>query len=386
MITIPSINDLYTSVKSDLEAEMTISIPVFGKAFLRAISAVQAGKLYISYLHLAKVQKNLWVDTADPAEQGGSLERFGLVKLERLPYAAIAGEYTVQLVGTLGAVVNVNQTFKSDETSANPGNLFILDVDFALDGTNIVTLRSLDPGLDAKLDIGDTLTATSPLNAITDQVTVLTESTAPQAAETFEEYRQKIIQDFRLEPQGGAGSDYRLWSFDAQGVETSYPFAVSGNANEINLFIEATIADSSDGKGTPTAGIIAAVEDAVEDPTIDRPGRLPLTVFEVNYLPIIPKDVDIIIDSYTNLTAAKTTLIETGIENELQNVRPFIGSIDVLANKNDILDHNKIIFEILQAVPGSQFQNITLKVDGVTYTTYTFDGGEIPYLNSVSFT
>lgn len=385
MIQIPTTSELYNGILADLEAEYNINIPLVGKNFLRAMAAVQAAKLRISYLHIAKVQKNIFVDTADPESIGGTLERFGRVKLGRNPFPATAGEYTLQVVGDFGAIIPASTTFKSNDDSLHPGMLFILDNEYTLDGTDIITVRALEVGLNSQLSIGDKLTSTSPIALVDSIVEVLTESIEPIAAETIEEYREKALQAYRLEPQGGAGSDYRLWASDAQGVNESYPYAAIGVSNEVNLFIEATLVDSTDGKGTPTPAILAAVESSIEDPTPERPSRKPLAVYAVNYLPITPLDVDIVIDSFTGLTPTIQTEIENAIKSELSSIRPFVSSIDIIADKNDIFDVNKIVSVILNTVPGSVFGTVTLIVSGGPVNTFQFTDGDIPYLNSITY-
>lgn len=384
-VNIPTISELYNSILSSLEAEFNITIPFFGKNFLRALAAVQAAKLKLAYLRLAKVQKNVFVDTADPAAIGGTLERFGEVKLGRPPFTATAGEYTVQVIGDLGATIPAQTQFKSDDDSQNPGKLFILDNAFILDGVDIITLRSLESGLDSQLAINDTLTSTSPIELVDSIVTVETESIEPQAAEDIEEYREKALQAYRLEPQGGAGADYRLWAADAQGVNESYPFAVPAVSNTVNLYIEATIDDSIDNKGTPTVAILSAVESAIEDPTVDRPSRKPLSVSAVNYIAITPLDVDINIPNYVDLTSEKEALIQAAMKKELDDIRPFVSSIDILSDKNDIFDTNKIISIILDAVPSSDFTAVSLTIGGAPVSTFTFVNGNIPFLNPITY-
>lgn len=388
MITIPTIEEIYNSYVAALETELNITIPTQGKSFLRALAAVQASQLKMYYLATGKVQKNIFADTADPEAQGGTLERFGVVKLNRYPFQATAGEYILNVTGTAGGIIPNGTIFKSDDDgSLNPGKLYILDNGHTMAASSDqITVRALETGLDSQLQAGDTLTVTAPVAAIDSTADVYAELTEPVAAEDLEEYREKILEAFRLEPQGGAGADYRIWAADAQGVAQSYPYAVAGNSNQINLYIEATEVDSTDGKGTPTTAILDAVESAIEDPTVDRPARKPLGVFQVNYLAITPLDVDIEIPSFVDLTTNKQTLIEAALATMADNVRPFIDSIDVTADKNDIISENTIVSEILSAVPGATFGSIVLKVNGSTVTSYTFDNGEIPYLNSVSFT
>ncbi len=385
MITIPTITQLQQDIQSDIESEFDgLTIPDFGKNFIRGMSATQAGKLYVQYLTLGRIEKNIFPDTAESELLGGSLERFGRVKLGRDPFEATSGIYSVQVTGSNGAIIPASMTFKSNDDSQSPGKLFILDEAFTLDGINIISLRALEAGLDSKLIVGNELTATGPIALVDDIVTVTAETTEPKAAETTEEYREKIIEAFRLEAQGGAGADYRLWAANVQGVNTVYPYAKSGVTSEINLFVEATIADSTDGKGTPSAGLLSDVEDAIELPTEDEPSKKPLTAI-INYLPVAPLDVDIQITGFVGITAEIETLVFDVIKEFLDTVRPFVSSIDVLSAKNDIFDVNKIIALILQARPGSTFGAVQLTVDGNVVSTFTFEGGDIPYLNSITY-
>lgn len=386
MVQIPTLQEIYNGIIADLENEYSITIPVFGKSALRALAGVQAGKLWIYYKLVGFLQKNIFADTADPEAIGGTLERFGRVKLGRNPFPAIAGQYAVLVTGTAGQIIPAGTTFKSNDDSAAPGFLFVLDTAFTLTaGPDFITLRALTAGLDSQLEINDQLTATAPIALVDSIVTVTVEVVQPLAAETIEDYRRKVLDAYRLEPQGGAGADYRIWASDAQGVLQSYPYATVGASNEIDLYIEATIADSTDGKGTPTASILSDVEDAIELPTATRPSRKPLAVYEIHYLPITPKDIDITISGFVGLTPAIQTDIFNTIKAELDTVRPFVSSIDIVANKNDIFDTNKIISLIIEANPGSTFGAVTLEVDTVATPSFTFTNGDIPFLNSINY-
>ena len=390
-VTIPTIEELYQSVLADLESQLGITIPLFGKNFLRALAAMQAAKLKLIYLAIGDVQKNIFVDLADPAAIGGTLERFGLVKLGRLPFPPTPATYTIEVTGDIGATIPTNTTFKSDDSSLNPGKLYILDSAYTLVATtDSIDVRSLEAGLEVQLNIGDTLTATAPIANVDSAATVTVEVIAPLAGEDIEEYRQKAEDAFQLEAQGGAATDYRLWSADAQGVAEVYPYAVAGSPSEIDLFIEATKADSTDGKGTPTPAIIADVESVVEfDPDTTKPindrGRRPISAFQINFLPITVLEVDIEIVNYVSLTPEKQAAIDANLQSLIDSIRPFVDAAEPLDRKNDILDRNRIISAILAAVPGSIFDDIVLEVDNVVQSSYTFTDGDIPNLNSVSY-
>jgi hypothetical protein len=389
-VQIPTLIELFNSIKGDLEGKLGITIPFFGKAFLNGLAGVQAAKIKLIYLAIANLQKNVFPDLAESEALGGTLERFGRVKLNRNPFPAVAGQYTVNVTGQIGATINANTTFKSNDSSSNPSKLFILDSAFTFVGTTgVITIRATEGGLNSRLEVGNTLTATAPILNAEEIVTVATESIQPLAAEDLEVYRAKIIEAFRLEPEGGAGSDYRLWSADAQGVKKVYPYAKTGVSNEINLFVESTIANSSDSKGTPPALMITDVENVVEfDPDTTAPlnerGRRPLGVFAVNVLPVTIKEIDVTITGFQGSTPAIVASILAAITDGVSLVRPFVSSADILIDKNDILNESKLIFLLLSANQ-SIFTSLTFTVDGVATSSVTFTNGDIPFLNSITY-
>lgn len=391
MATIKTKQQIYDEIVLDLENKLGITISTFGRVLLRILALVYAGALKLVYLSIGFVQKNVAPDLADPEEKGGTLDRFGLLKLGRRRFPATQAQYTATVTGTTAAVIPAGTTFKSDSNALNAGYLFILDNAYTMpSGTGTITIRALTAGSESRLVVGNTLSATSPIDDVNRVITVATETVIPQAAETVEEYRAKIIQAYRIEPQGGSKGDYRLWGYDAQGTREIYPYASSGNNNEVDIYVEATIADSTDGRGTPTPAILSDVEDVIEASpditlTLAERSRRPLGVFLVNVYPIVLKEIDINIASFADLTAAKQATILAAITEALYNVRPFIAGIDIVAERNDIFDTNRIGAIVLSALAGSSFGAITLRVDGVIMSSYQFDNGEIPYLDTITY-
>lgn len=353
---------------------------------------VQAGKQKLFWLGIAMVEKNIFIDTADPESTGGSLERFGRVFLGRERRAAVQGQYTVTVTGTIGAIISAGTLFKSDDTATSPGILFQLDVQKTLvAASDTMTLRALTAGPDARLQAADTLTATSPLINVDDQVTVATETVVPTAEETVDNYRQEAIRAVQLEPQGGAPSDYRLWADDVQAVRFVYPFATSGQCGQIDLHIEANQADSTDGKGTPSAATLTDVEAVIDfDPDTTRPlserGRRPVNV-TVNYLAVQPQDVVITVNGATNIDTDTQAVILADLRTLINDVRPFVAGADLVANRNDVLSITAIITTIQNALSGNQsFSGVTVTIDGNPLTTSTqFFNGDIPFLQTLNF-
>ena len=386
MITLPTLSAIKTRITNSIQTQFGITLPLIGKNFLQALSAVLAGEFKLFYLVIGNLQKNIFADTADEDQ----LYRWGLVKLGRQAFPPVAGQYEIIITGSIGATIKASTTFKSDDSSLSPGYLFILDEAYTLiSTTDSIIVRALTPGEESKLNALDTLTATSPIILVDSKATVYSEIVEPLAGETLEAYRTAILNSYRLETQGGAATDYRLWSQDAQGVRFVYPYVRSGYLCEINLFVEATVVDSTDGKGTPSSLLLAAVQSVVEFnpdttiPLLER-GRRPLDVI-VNYLPITPKQIDITITNFMGLDADTETILLNAITEMINSMRPFVAAADILSNKNDILDVNKIIGAIIGQKPGAIFTSVSFTVDGSPLLTYTFIDGNIPWLNSVNY-
>lgn len=388
MKAIPTTEELYNLAVADIEHEFDVTVPTEGKNFWRALATVLAAAYRRQYVALGQVQKNIFIDSADPESMGGTLDRFGRVKLGRSPFAATQGLYTVQVTGDVSSVIPAGAIAVSDDDSQSPGYSFILDSPHTMASTtDTITLRCLHAGTEALLQVGDTLTFTQPINNVDESAEVTAVSSTPQAAENIEVYRAAGLLSYRLEPQGGAASDYRIWASDAQGVVASYPYAKDGEPWVIELYVEGD--PDTYTNGVPDSGLLDDVADVVDlDPDTTLPlserGRRPLQV-EMDVKAVDALAVAITITGLVDSTAAKQATIESAMEELMGNVRPFIAGADVAADRNDTLSLNSIITAIQTALPGQEFTSVSMTVDAVSQTSYEFDNGEIPYLDSVTF-
>ena len=111
------------------------------------------------------------------------------------------------------------------------------------------------------------------------------------------------------------------------GVRQVYPYVKSGNIGEIDLYIESFPEDSDPiDTGTPTAAIKTAVTDAIE------PEKIPMTVFQINYLDVDVLDVDIDVVDISDVSLMPS--IREEIESYLYEVRPYIAGADTLSEIN----------------------------------------------------
>jgi len=389
MKPIPSIVELNSNISSDFKSKLNIITDSL-KRVLNASSAVLSGQFHLAYMFLFDIQNNVFPDTATTADVGGTLERQGLIYLNRPMFPDSIGVFKVSVTGVVGSVLRANITFKSNEGSKNPGQLYVLDSEYILTGTSDeIEIRSLGSGISFNLIVGDNLTITEPVIGVDKTVTVSEIVEQPKAGETVEAYRQAILNAIQLEPQGGSRADYRQWATDAQGVRLVFPYVRDGEASTLDIYVEATLIDSTDGKGTPSTAILDDVEEVLNyDPDISKAiyerGRKPAQAF-LNVLPIVLVPVDITIDGLNDASTSVQSSIENALTDMLYDVRPFISGADLQRNKNDILYYGKVQSVVTDSLINGNFFNVlTMTVDGNVEVSYEFTLGTIPYLNSLT--
>ena len=390
MNPIPSIQELNAAISQDLKSRLNLTEDQMRKV-VAAFSSVSAAQFKLMYLYLADIQDNIYPDTADVAVNGGELERLGQIYLNRDPNPATAGTFLVDVTGTSGSVIRSGLTFKSNDDSKNPGQLFVTDAEYILTGANDqFEIRSLGGGVEFDLILTNSLTITEPVIGVEQTVEVAEVISQPRAAEKIEDYRQVILDAIQLEPQGGAKTDYMIWSKDAQGVRKVYPYVKDANAGVVQIFVEATLDDSIDAKGTPSADLLADVATVIEfDPDETKAqyerGRRPIqAVIDVLPINLIPIDVDI--TGLNESTTAILSAIDTNVKEYLRTVRPYIDGADLPREKNDILYAARLQAVITDVLDSSNFfTDFVVKISGVPMTANLFSGADVPFLNQINY-
>lgn len=390
MKPIPTLLELKETISNDLRSRLNLSNDKLKKT-VDAISGVISAIMKLAYLYLGNVQDNSFPDTADLEANGGTLERFGRIKIGRNPRPATVGVFEISMIGVAGSVLNASVTFKSNENSKSPGQLYISDSAYTFNGTSdIIEIRSLGSGTGFDLNVDDNLTITQPVLGVNQTVTVVSVLEQPKASESIDVYRQNILDSYQLEAQGGAKTDYRLWAADAQGVRKVYPYVKDGDAGTVQVFVEATISDSTDGKGTPSAQLLLDVESVIEfDPDVTKPtnerGRKPIQA-ELEVLPISLIPIDVIITGLNQDTPSIRSAIESNLNTYLYAIRPYISGGELPRDKNDILYESRLQNVLTGVLSASNFfTGFEMRVDGNIETSYTFALDNIPYLNSVTY-
>lgn len=392
----PSLNDLFTAISANFKSKFGISSSNDLKRTLTALAASDAGMLKLLYMQLADVQKNIWPDTADSEDNGGTLERFGRVKLQRNPYPATQGEYQILITGVAGSIIKAGTQFYSKINSTIQQAVFEAENDLTLSNTTgYITVLCNKAGTDYSLSVNDTLYLVSPIIGIQDTATVSAVIEIATNKEDIEIYRELILDSFRLEANGGSASDYMLWALDVAGIRRVYPYTTPGASGSNEIYAEATLDASTDGNGTPSQTLLDAlwksdntgVFEIDPDTTLDeyQRGRRQLGLPEIVLKPIVLKPVVIKIVNLKTQTTSVKTAISTSISDFLYNIRPFVPGFSDPNNPKDTLylsDISRIISDTVEE--GNTFDNIVVTCAGLS-TPYKFIFGAIPYLSEITY-
>lgn len=389
MREIPNLTEIRDTIANDLKTKLNLSDSNL-RYVLDAMDSVLAAQFKLVYLYLSDIQNNIFPDTANVESEGGTLERLGRIYLNRNPRPATSGVFKLSVTGTAGAVLRNSLTFKSNENSKNPNQLYVLDAEYILTGSSDeIEVRSLGGGLDFELNVNDELTITEPVIGVNSLVTVLDVIDSPLASEDIEVYRQNILDAIQLEPQGGSKTDYRLWANDAQGVRKVYPYVKNGEAGTVQVYVESVL-PGEDGNGTPSTSLMNDVEDVIKfDPDETRPtnerGRIPIQA-TLEVLPIIPIPVDVEITGLNDNSLAVQSAILNNLKAFLYNVRPYVAGADLPRTKNDILYSGRLQSVVTDVLDSSNFfTGFVMKVNGNIENSFQFTLGSIPYLRNITY-
>lgn len=398
MTTTPTLSDLFSAVSADFKNRFNITSENDLKRVLTALAASNAGFLKLLYLAISDVKKNIWPDKADPESMGGTLERFGRIKLNRDPYPAIVGEYTISVYGSKGVVIPEGTQFKSADDSTHPNCLFTSTESITLVGNSnidIVHIIANNAGTDYSLSVNDSLNTVNPITNLSSVVSVSAVVTAPSDAEDIEIYRELVLEAFRLEPNGGSPSDFVYWALDVKGIRTVYPYTTKGAAGMATIYAEATVEASSDGYGTTPQALLDALWKSDKtgvfelDPdvtqTIYNRGRRPLGLTDLTILSVTPLQVIVTITNLKDQSDDVKNSISAEVTKTLYYKRPYVPGVGDINDRNDKLYLSDIISSIQNAIEtGNTYDSVSVTVNGLGLP-FQFIDGNIPYLKSIIY-
>lgn len=243
-------------------------------------------------------------------------------------------------------------------------------------------------GAAGNLITGDTLSFLgSPSNVSTDVVLSSVTTTAADE-ESWDAYRQRILDRFRSQPQGGAPADYESWAESVEGIINAYPY--TGDPGQVNVYCEATEKSSGDPDGIPTVAQLTAVANAIEYNDNGLASRRPISSF-VNVYGISRTKFEVVVsglvtDDPTLLPVCKTQ-IDAAIESYLLSREPYINGLSAGTRRDRVsqFDVFGIIQDVASAYSGVFSAASITPSGGSSFILYPLGEGEKAGLDSVTY-
>lgn len=367
--------DIRAQIVASVELEIGQAVPLLPKAFVRVLAAAFAGVLVLLYKYCGWIFLQLFVTSASakattingvtitPLNEWGELVGVGL------PVAAVAAELEVEVTVTSGAgTINANTQFVSQDNGVT--YLATAAVPYAV-GTVVVPVQAsgdqegtAGAGSIGNLDVGALMYFAAPIPGVNQAAVVSSTLVQGADAEETEEYRQRVLDRFQKQPQGGALADYEAWAEETAGIVASYPYP--GNPGTVRVYSRATEASSGSADGVPTAAQLLAVSASIDLDLDGRATRRPVSSF-VYSLPITRKTFRVRINGLEVEDDVQVKAdVEAALRATFDSFEPYIGGLSIYKRERVTRSEIAGVVHGVVAAAGGTFGSVLLYTQPIT--------------------
>jgi len=383
-----TISEINEAIINQIEAQISQTIPILPISFTRILAKILAGVFLILYKVAQKLFLDIFVSTASFKEttifgkKVTPLIEWGVVVGAGQPQTAIQTELKIEVT-----VNDIGETLPSGTQfiSTLNGLIYITQTDYILTaGPDAIDVICTTGGSDGNLEVGQTLTLINTLGIIDNDADITDILITGVDAESEASYRQRVVERFQLQPQGGALADYRLWASEVEGVLQTYIY--TGDPGNVLIYVAGDIDLYSD--RIPDSALLLLIGAACTyDPITGKATRKQVTAIidpdgdetYGNVLPITVKLFDVIIfDLDVEDEADVMDQIEEALEAFFLEKEPYILGLSVLPRRDIVSRVNVIgiIDDIVNANNGSFSDALIYEKD--TYMAVAHDTS--PYI------
>ena len=393
-----TIEEVEALLFASFEQEFKKKIRILPKSFIRVLCKVFAGVFIVLYKLVGWYFLQMFPDTADWGEVTILGQRLRpLVKLGVLfglgePLAGVQWEGFIHIdVLVPGKVLYSGTQLKSGLT----GKLYITnETKTLLLQKETVRIICTEVGTAGNLEVNDVLDFINPYGFIKSEAFVSKVERVGLDDELESSYRSRLVNRFRLQPQGGALADYRIWAADVQGVLNVYPYNDKEQPGGVLLYVSGipTVFDDR----VPDAGLLKKVGEACTyDPETGKATRKPLSAMldpkndgsYENIRPVSVIAIDVAITGVEGIEPADfVELIKPVLKNYFLDRDLYIRGLSDDNNRTDLLSKNHVIAVLSQVAVSVKavFDTAVLTKQGQVFDNYKLQIGELGKLGSLS--
>ena len=380
------------------EHEFNTQLRILPKSFIKILCKVFAGIFIIVYKLVGWYFLQMFPETADWKEVtilGVRLRP--LVKLGVLfgvgePLAGVQwrGIITIDVL-TQGGVLYSGTQLKSNVT----GKLYIVEeTKTLLQQKETVSVVCTEIGTAGNLEQNDTLNFVNPYGFIKTEAIVSDVARVGLDNELESSYRNRVINRFRLQPQGGALADYRIWASEVPGVLNVYPYNDKEQPGGVLLYVSGISDVYAD--RIPDKGLLKKVgEVCTYDPETGKATRKPLTAMldpknDGSYSNVKPVSVavfDVVITGVSGIIPADfAQVVKPALQNYFLERDLYIRGLSDDNNRTNVVSKNHVITVINQIAVSIKaiFETAEIRKDGKVAPLYTLDNGELARLGALA--
>ena len=380
------------------EHEFNTQLRILPKSFIKILCKVFAGVFIIVYKLVGWYFLQMFPETADWKEVtilGVRLRP--LVKLGVLfgvgePLAGVQwrGIITIDVL-TQGSVLYSGTQLKSNVT----GKLYIVEeTKTLLQQKETVSVVCTEIGTAGNLEQNDTLNFVNPYGFIKTEAVVSDVARVGLDNELESSYRNRVINRFRLQPQGGALADYRIWASEVPGVLNVYPYNDKEQPGGVLLYVSGISDVYAD--RIPDKGLLKKVGEACTyDPETGKATRKPLTAMldpknDGSYSNVKPVGVavfDVAITGVSGIVSADfAQVVKPALQNYFLDRDLYIRGLSDDNNRTNVISKNHVITVVNQIAVSVKaiFETAEIRKDGKVAPLYTLDNGELAKLGALT--
>ena len=340
--TIAEIRDLLITA---FQQEFNGVLRILPRSFIKIFASIIAGVFIVLYKMIGWVFLQLFPETAYWKEVNilgfriRPLVKWGVLWGVGLPRTGTQwkGKILVNVINQ-NTSLNAGTQLKSELT----GKIYITDKLTALAAdTDIIEITCNDPGTAGNLAVGDIQKFVSPTGNVKKESAVRETTGDGTNEETEGDYRYRVVNRYRMQPQGGALADYRIWASEVPGVLNTYPYNDDDSPAGVLLYISGNPAVFPD--RIPQAALLIKAGDACTySPETGRATRKPVTAVldpynnrtYTNIRPVSIIDFDIYIYGLSGLPASDfADIVRPAIEDYFLGREPYIRGLSYDNNK-----------------------------------------------------
>ncbi len=393
-----SIKEVEALLINSFEHEFNKKLRLLPKSFIRVFCRVLAGVFIILYKQIGWYFLQLFPETADWQEVTILGQRIRpLVKLGALfgigePLAGVQWQGIIEVdVLKTGGVLYSGTQLKSSVT----GKLYVAsETKTLLLNKESVKVVCTEIGTAGNLEVNDVLNFVNPYGFIKSEAVILEVERMGLDEELEANYRERLINRFRLQPQGGALADYRIWAADVPGVLRVYPYNDKEQPGGVLLYVSGIPSVFND--RIPDKGLLKKVgEVCTYDPETGKAIRKPLTAMldpkndgsYENIKPVSVVEIEVAVTGVTGIAPADfAELIKPALKNYFLDRDLYIRGLSDDNNRTNVISKNHVITVINQIAVTAKavFEEVVLKKENVVFSSYVLDDGKLAKLGAFS--